>query len=161
MSLYSFTYIQASLGRFDLALPSTSFPGQNDKRALTLCVFKFFIIVFIIIFFKTTSPHRNGPFIVIVQLQILECCLIHRIGFLESENRTWNGDDLHGTDGKFLNQMFWYFFLKMKKWQCIVERGIIWFDVSLWQKYETICQCVCWTGTNNISQKQRLKVMST
>lgn len=50
-----FIYIYTGiLGTFDLALPSTSFPGHNDERVLSLCIVFFFFFPF----FKQLSPEK-------------------------------------------------------------------------------------------------------
>lgn len=92
----------------------------------TSSLYFFFIFLFS---FKTTPPHRNGP--------LLWLCN-YRFGVLPYRPNwlTWKCEQ---------NMKWWrlpwdWSKVSIQMKMCIVKTGIIWFDVSLWHKYETTCQ---------------------
>lgn len=72
-------------------------------------------------FSKTTSPTDMALYCDCATTD-LRCCLIHPVGSLESDKKIWDNE----------------------KFQCgsvsLKEGFLVWFDVSLWHKYETTCQ---------------------
>lgn len=138
MSLYSFTYIQASFGTFDLALPSTSFSWPEWWT----CPFSlyFFLSVFpfcFFFFFLNNSPLTEMALYCDCSTTDLGCCLIHQTDSHDSENETWKMI----TTSMGLMESFDSDDEKRTCGSVSLNRGIAWFGVSLWHKYETTCQC--------------------
>lgn len=113
--IYIYTGI---LGTSDLALPSASSPGQNDKRDLTLYFFC------VCVFLSTTSPYWNGPLIVIVQLQIWGAALQTRLAHAR----------VAAKYEKFqLKRHFDSDWREMNMWQCVNQRGTVVCLCGLWR----------------------------
>lgn len=97
-----------------------------------------FYLSFFFLFFLTTSPLEMALCCDCATTD-LWCCFIHLTGSLASDSYVWDDHNIRGIDEKVLIGIVKQW--KCGMWQWIVKSGIIiWFDVSLWHKYETTCQ---------------------
>lgn len=98
--------------------------------------FEIFIFLFYF-YFLNNFPHRNGPLLWLCNYKFWGAALYTKLAHLKVTTKYEMITTSMGSMKSFNSDRK----KKIKTWQCIVKRGIIiWFDVSLWHKYETTCQ---------------------
>lgn len=114
--IYIYTGI---LGTSDLALPSASSPGQNDKRDLTL---NFIFIFFFVCFYQQPPPTETALLFVIVRLQGWGAALQTRPAHVRVAAK---------YEKYQLKRHFDSDRREMNMWQCVNQRGTV------------VCLCLC------------------